>query len=487
MNDPGALRRGFLVGLLTLALVPVDRAAAQDDGPSAFPESMPEAIRVYEENVAPSDWASGPVEYIMLDYERDIWNSLDVDEQRSAFQEWFWDRRDLDPRDDDHEVREEFYERVAYANQRFSGFPRGWRSDRGRVWIVLGAPSGGMRRTSLRNYGRCSAAEGEWWTYYTQNMAFQASFGEFNVVFVESRVGQYEICDPTMMGVGAYPVELRQALEITRESLIRDSVTEFDPTGAIARSGVGVLPVRDMEAGVDALDVPRDAWAPFGVAGSVVLPIEIPLRDLLFEPVGEQLRATLLVEAGLLGLGGEEGRSGAQEWQVEIGAGATDIGAASLRTAIVLPAEAGGYAAQLRITDPLSGQARVWEDAVEVRADGEAVSPPLVGRELIQLRADGEIAVLAARPAVLAPGEPFVVVSWVRGVTIEAERVGVVLLDSDNLEVPVTVDQAAWGNQAAAGPLVVQATLPDLAPGRYSLRLSLGSGPTPEEVVVEVR
>ena len=74
------------------------------------------------------DWKDGPVEYIMLPYERDEWRELDNDEHRRQFIAWFWGRRDLDARDDQHEFRTGFYQRVAYANQRFRGFPRGWRS-----------------------------------------------------------------------------------------------------------------------------------------------------------------------------------------------------------------------------------------------------------------------------------------------------------------------------------------------------------------------
>lgn len=476
-----------LLLLVVVALPGSVRAQEEADSENAFPETTQSALRYYEESVPISEWAEGPVEYLMLDYERELWNALDVDVEKEAFQQWFWDRRDPDPRDDDHEPQEAFYERVARSNQRFHGFPRGWRSDRGRVWITLGPPSGGMRRTSLAGYGRCNAREGEWWTYYTNNMAFQASFGEFSVVFVETRIGQFEICDPTMLGVGAYPVDLRQAMQISREAMVLDSVTEFDVTLDMARRSAGVLPVRELEGGVEPLAVPAE-WDLAGVAGAVVVPVEVPLRDLLFEPVGDSLRATLEVEAALIGLGGQEGQSGVHAWQVELDADAGgDIGSAALRTALVLPAEPGGYAARVRVSEPLSGRVLVWEDAVEVRPDGAAISPFLVGRTLVQLREAGEVAVIGADRPRLAAGEPFAAVAWVRGGAVDAADVALTLIDADNVETVLEAEQIAWGNQAAAGPLVIQAALPELATGRYVLRIATGGGREPSETVVEVR
>lgn len=58
--------------------------------------------------------------------------------------EWerFWDRRDPIPATPQNEFRDAFFERVRYATEQFGepgGLP-GWRTDRGEVYIVLGAP-----------------------------------------------------------------------------------------------------------------------------------------------------------------------------------------------------------------------------------------------------------------------------------------------------------------------------------------------------------
>jgi GWxTD domain-containing protein len=67
---------------------------------------------------------------------------------KERFIETFWEIRDPDPLTEENEFREEFRERIEYANENF-GFPagnpdpetsRGWNTDRGRIYIVLGPP-----------------------------------------------------------------------------------------------------------------------------------------------------------------------------------------------------------------------------------------------------------------------------------------------------------------------------------------------------------
>ena len=73
-----------------------------------------------------------------------------------------------------------------------------------------------------------------------------------------------------------------------------------------------------------------------------------------------------------------------------------------LASALVLPATEGGYSAQVRVLEVLSGNAWVWESPVEVSAGGTGASPLLVGSSALQLREGGEVAVLASEPASLA-------------------------------------------------------------------------------------
>jgi GWxTD domain-containing protein len=86
------------------------------------------------------DWLEKDVTYIITDEERKAFKKLATDDERERFIEEFWRRRDPDPDTDENEFKEEYYERIAYANEHFSSGIPGWKSDRGRIWIMYGKP-----------------------------------------------------------------------------------------------------------------------------------------------------------------------------------------------------------------------------------------------------------------------------------------------------------------------------------------------------------
>jgi GWxTD domain-containing protein len=85
-------------------------------------------------------WIDEDVSYIITGPERATWKNLKTDEERESFIESFWLRRDPTPDTIDNEFRDTHYERIAYANEHFaSGIP-GWKTDRGRIYIMYGKP-----------------------------------------------------------------------------------------------------------------------------------------------------------------------------------------------------------------------------------------------------------------------------------------------------------------------------------------------------------
>ena len=85
-------------------------------------------------------WIDEDVSYIITPAERATWKNLKTDEERESFIESFWLRRDPTPDTIDNEYKEDHYERIAYANEHFaSGIP-GWKTDRGRIYIMYGKP-----------------------------------------------------------------------------------------------------------------------------------------------------------------------------------------------------------------------------------------------------------------------------------------------------------------------------------------------------------
>ena len=73
--------------------------------------------------------------------EREAFLKLTSDEERNKFIEQFWIRRDPTPGTAENEMKEEHYRRIAYVNEHFwTDSMAGWRSDRGRVYILRGPP-----------------------------------------------------------------------------------------------------------------------------------------------------------------------------------------------------------------------------------------------------------------------------------------------------------------------------------------------------------
>ncbi len=85
-------------------------------------------------------WLNGPVGYIITPQERAAFLKLTTDAEREQFIESFWERRNPNPGSAYNEYKEEFYRRVAYANEHFSSGIPGWKTDRGRIYIMYGPP-----------------------------------------------------------------------------------------------------------------------------------------------------------------------------------------------------------------------------------------------------------------------------------------------------------------------------------------------------------
>ncbi len=85
-------------------------------------------------------WLEQDAVYIISDAERAVFLKLTTDEERDRFIEQFWLRRDPDPNTLENEFKEEHYRRLQYANDRFAAGVPGWKTDRGRVYIVFGKP-----------------------------------------------------------------------------------------------------------------------------------------------------------------------------------------------------------------------------------------------------------------------------------------------------------------------------------------------------------
>jgi len=99
-------------------------------------------------------WLDEDVRWIITDQERKAFLSLSNDEERDAFIEQFWRRRNPNPDSPENEYREEHYRRIAYANEHFAAGKPGWMTDRGHIYIAFGPPDSIEAHPAGGNYER---------------------------------------------------------------------------------------------------------------------------------------------------------------------------------------------------------------------------------------------------------------------------------------------------------------------------------------------
>ena len=141
-------------------------------------------------------WLDEEVVYIATAVERDVFLKLRDDRERDTFIEAFWKHRDPNPATPANEFRAEHERRLAHANGVLGrATPRpGWKTDRGRVYILLGEPN-----DIQRSEGRTGTVDAEIWFY--QGKTDVGLPAGFNVVFYKrSGTGEFKLYSPTADG-----------------------------------------------------------------------------------------------------------------------------------------------------------------------------------------------------------------------------------------------------------------------------------------------
>ena len=139
-------------------------------------------------------WLNEDVVYIITDEEKTAFKRLATDEEREQFIEQFWLRRDPTPDTEENEFKEEHYRRIAYSNDHYaSGIP-GWKTDRGRIYIVYGPPDEIESHPSGGTYERpMEEGGGETSTYPFEQWRYRYLEGIGTNIIIE-------FVDPTMSG-----------------------------------------------------------------------------------------------------------------------------------------------------------------------------------------------------------------------------------------------------------------------------------------------
>ncbi len=133
-------------------------------------------------------WLSEDVRWIITDQERTSFLHLKNDADRDRFVATFWEQRNPTPGSQSNPFKEEHYRRLAFANQHFAATAPGWRSDRGRIYIVYGPPD------SIQTQAPGSTTPPEQiWVY----RHMQGRTGETQLKFVDRcRCGDYTLETP---------------------------------------------------------------------------------------------------------------------------------------------------------------------------------------------------------------------------------------------------------------------------------------------------
>jgi len=255
----------FLSVLISGTLTLFAQKTEKSQDPMDKPRNVkPELKKAYK------DWLDKDVTYIITDEERKAFKKLQTDDERERFIEEFWRRRDPDPDTDENEFKEEYYERIAYANEHFSSGIPGWKSDRGRIWIMYGKPDERESHPMGGQYDRPSYEGGG----STSTYPFETWFYRY-IAGVGSGV-EIEFVDPT--GSGEY--------RIARNPNEKDAMLMIPGAGLTLSEQLGLSNKADRVAGMGGVGMSnyqREQDSPFSrlqLLADLSRPPQVKFNDL---------------------------------------------------------------------------------------------------------------------------------------------------------------------------------------------------------------
>lgn len=149
--DKGIDRKAYGAGIVAA----FEQARKSRLGGGSVEETAPAITLAYrasaslaESSALPGpDWANGPMKYLLSSAESRAYSRLSDPVSRAEFVARFWRARDPRPDTPENEFRREFERRVAFADENLSeGSTRGSMTDRGMVFVLMGPPTGVVRR-----------------------------------------------------------------------------------------------------------------------------------------------------------------------------------------------------------------------------------------------------------------------------------------------------------------------------------------------------
>jgi len=199
--------RVALVVLLAATIAPAQKISEKD---------LPDQYR---------DWLA-LVAYHIQPVERDVFMQLTNDRDRGLFVETFWKQRDPTQGTPENEYKDELIKRFQYVNE-FLGRTvarEGWRTDQGRIYMILGPPQGIERFDGTQGIVPCVA-----WSYYGDTRKDLPP--QFSLLFYQrGGVGEYKLYDPVSDGPARLLQNQRDIGDPFDYSTLYEKIEDQSPT-----------------------------------------------------------------------------------------------------------------------------------------------------------------------------------------------------------------------------------------------------------------
>ncbi|MGA8012748.1 MAG: GWxTD domain-containing protein [Candidatus Acidiferrales bacterium] len=276
----------LLAGGLTLASVGYARAAQEQDQQQDQKSQSRKASKTKQrsdnqlkkELESPyKKWLDEDVIYIISPEERHSFLNLATNEEREQFIEAFWQRRNPDPDSPENTFKEEHYRRIAYANEHFpSGIP-GWKTDRGKIYIMWGPADEVDSHPTGGNWDRpMDQGGGSTTTYPWETWRYRHLEGEGLGENVE-----LEFVDPTSTG----------EYHLTMDPSEKDALLRVPGAGLTMAESMGMADKSSRFSGTDGTNVAagpggrsygqgQDEFSRIELMASIMRPPPVKFKDL---------------------------------------------------------------------------------------------------------------------------------------------------------------------------------------------------------------
>jgi GWxTD domain-containing protein len=231
-------------------------------------------------------WLDEDVAYIITPEERSAFKQLSNDEERDQFIESFWQRRDPTPDTQENEFKEEHYRRIAYANDHFAAGVPGWRTDRGRIYIVYGPPDEIESHPSGGTYNRPQdEGGGTTQTYPFEDWRYRYIDGIGTNVIIE-------FVDTCMCG--EYHMTMDKGEKDALAKVPGMGLTEYEQMGMATKADRGTNGISSLGAGPFSTDQQAKEFDILEQYSKLLRPPAIKFKDLEEEAVSHKIITNLL-------------------------------------------------------------------------------------------------------------------------------------------------------------------------------------------------